>query len=67
MAQLPARGVNPVTGRSTVDKGPGAMMKTCERKNESGASLSKSLKTILVLIQLNSLILKVCKISTCYF
>lgn len=57
-----ARGVNPVTGRSTVAKGPGAMMKTCERNNESGTSLGKSLRTILVFMQLTSLILKVCKI-----
>ena len=27
-----------------MEKGPGAMMKTCERKNESGAPLRKSLQ-----------------------
>lgn len=30
-----ARRVIPVTGRSTVEKGPGAMMKTYERENDS--------------------------------
>ena len=40
MAQHLVRGVDPVAGRSTVEKGPGAMMKTCERNNESGASFS---------------------------
>lgn len=64
MAQHLARGVDPVTGRNTVEKGPGAMMKICERKNESGGSLSKSLRTILMFMQLSSLILKVCKICT---
>lgn len=48
VAQRLARGVDLVTGGSTVEKGAGAMMKTCERKNES---LSKSLRTILMFMQ----------------